>query len=341
MFTILAAVDFHQKCNFEFNFPAVPTVTELRDRLETVMCTEAALRRPPGVPVQPFSIHRLQVFDERMEMWVDLVSSSQLADYCQIYVFQRESPWHKDTPGRIPPPVRPSQPMGGFSPVGMAHSPHSVAPMIPESVPRFPPPSAGASYYPGVAGTPPPVVESSRVSPQRAHPPPPIDHMAMADIPLDMITHAEKVRVVYDEMDVRKSRAVSYEDWSAVFSKLRINQPDGPFSEETTHDLFHQKADKNEDGFVSFTEFQIFAEMYPKMLDSLYFRCRDQIHHDSRAANMEAAEHLRGDLERRRDETETEMHDAESTALSAQQKEEVSQSGVDAAREREKDARYI
>ena len=376
MFTVLAAVDFHQKCNFEFNFPAVPTVTELRDRLEAVLTTEAALRRPAGVPVTAFQIHRLQVFDERMEMWVDLVSSSQLTDYCQAYVFQKESPWHKDTPGRIPPPVRPSQPLGGAppgaaaspaygSPLGapLAHSPlHAAAAplaapaLVHESIaraayaasPAYPPASAyGASpqlamqpasplpYGASVA----PVVESVRVSPQRMHAEP-VLVMPPAEVAPELVSHAEKVRVVYDELDKRKSRAVSLEDWCDLFTRLRLGQPDGPFSTDTLEDLFREKADRNRDGFVSFTEFQMFGEMYPKLLDSLYFRCRDQVHHDSRSANIEAAEALQADLERRRDDSEAEVHETAGAVASAQQKEEFTQEGVDAAKEREKEARY-
>ncbi|KAJ9458431.1 calmodulin-like protein containing EF hand domain [Diplonema papillatum] len=360
VFTVLAAVDFHQKCNFEFTFPTCPTISELRERLEMTLSTEAALRRPAGVPLAPFVIHRIQVFDERMEMWVDLVSSSQLADYCQLYVFQRESPWHKDTPGRIPPPVRPSQPLNGFAPVGFQGSPGLMSAAVPGHLDpmllRQPPAYVSASpYRTGIPVSPPiePVAmgigaTTVRISPPRLHhATPPRDMLAfgmgeaygVASLVPEVITHSEKIRVVFEELDNRKSRSISYDDWQSAFARLRLVIPDGPFTEETCHDLFYKKADKNEDGYVSFSEFQLFGEVYPKLLDSLYFRCRDQVHHDSRAQNMDAARALQGELEKRRDDATGELDEAENAVRDAQQNEETSGAAVETAKELEKDAR--
>eukprot|EP01059_Diplonema_ambulator_P017585 TRINITY_DN295_c0_g2_i1.p1 TRINITY_DN295_c0_g2~~TRINITY_DN295_c0_g2_i1.p1 ORF type:complete len:637 (+),score=205.14 TRINITY_DN295_c0_g2_i1:82-1911(+) len=341
VFTVLVAVDFNQKVNFEFNFPATPTISELREKVEGTLTTEASLRRPAGMPVTPFTIHRIQVFDERMEMWVDLVSSTQLADYCQIYVFQRESPWHKDTPGRIPPPVRPSQvqpvPMQHYSPSAFSHP---SSPMLMEtSIPRHAAPLtySASPYRPAPVPVSPPVDVNVRgLSPPRAHMQDftPGDNMAP-----EVITHSEKVRVVFDELDRRKARSISYEDWNTVFTKLRLMIPDGPFSEETCSDLFYKKADKNEDTYVSFSEFQLFCETYPKLLDSLYFRCRDQVHHDARKSNMDSARALQDELVKRRDDAQNELDDAEAGVATAQQNEEAAANAVDAAKDMEKDAR--
>eukprot|EP01060_Flectonema_neradi_P035463 TRINITY_DN6533_c3_g1_i1.p1 TRINITY_DN6533_c3_g1~~TRINITY_DN6533_c3_g1_i1.p1 ORF type:complete len:609 (+),score=160.92 TRINITY_DN6533_c3_g1_i1:55-1881(+) len=341
VFTVLCAVDFHAKCNFELVFPGVPSISELREKVETVLSAESALRRPAGVPVAPFIAHRVQVFDERMEMWVDLVSTSQLADYCQIYVFQRESPWHKDTPGRIPPPVKP------FSPGGDIYSIH-------RPVPISPPVASGSPLVMPVTMVD-PISNHVNVSPTRQRPtysmpppvvlptpPPPAPVIPMSmeyDVLPELITHSEKVRVVYDELDARKARTVSYDDWSTLFTRLRLTSPDGPFTDETVHDLFHKKADRNEDGYVSFSEFQVFSEMYPKLLDSMYFRCRDQVQHDLRSQNMEQARMLQQELEKRRDEAQDELADSENQIEAAEENNRAANDAVEAAKDVEKDAR--
>ena len=343
VFTVLCAVDFHAKCNFELTFPTVPNISELREKVETVLSAESALRRPAGVPVAPFIAHRVQVFDERMEMWVDLVSTSQLADYCQIYVFQRESPWHRDTPGRIPPPVKP------FSPGGDIYSVHRPVPVSPPIV------SVAGSPVMMPVGMIDPISAHVNVSPTRQRgaysmphsvvlptpppPPPALPAIMEYDILPELVTHSEKVRVVYDELDGRKARTVSYDDWSTLFTRLRLTTPDGPFTDETVHDLFHKKADRNEDGYVSFSEFQVFAEMYPKLLDSMYFRCRDQLQHDLRNQNMEQARMLQQELEKRRDEAQDELADSENQIGSAEDNNRSANDAVEAAKDVEKDAR--
>eukprot|EP01065_Artemidia_motanka_P016749 TRINITY_DN20358_c0_g1_i1.p1 TRINITY_DN20358_c0_g1~~TRINITY_DN20358_c0_g1_i1.p1 ORF type:complete len:569 (+),score=230.71 TRINITY_DN20358_c0_g1_i1:58-1707(+) len=107
VFTAYVAADFNGKCNFEFSFGSRPAVEAFIDRLDLVLGTEAAARRLPAQPVTPFKILRVQVFDERIEMWVDLVSAGQLHDRCQCYCFQEKSGWHSDAPGPIPPPTQP------------------------------------------------------------------------------------------------------------------------------------------------------------------------------------------------------------------------------------------
>eukprot|EP00755_Sulcionema_specki_P026487 Sspe_Gene.1693::Locus_564_Transcript_2_3_Confidence_0.400_Length_1160::g.1693::m.1693 len=328
VFTVLVAADIYGKVNFEFNFPSVPTMSELRERIETVVRTESSLRRSPGMPLTPFSIHRIQIFDERMEMWVDLVSSSQLEDYCQIYVFQKESMWHKDTPGRIPPPVRPSASIPVYPPP--AFPPSSPPPPMLDPLGSIPRDIGSPSI--GLPGSVP-----RGVSPPRGIGMPPdvaVIDPAMSDMP----THGEKVRVVYDELDTRKARAVSLDDWSVTFQKLRISLPDGVFSESTVADLF-RKADKNEDGFVSFPEFQVFAELYPKLLDSLYFRCRDFSQDQARKQNIDTARNLLAELERRHDEAMGDNNDAEGATLNQQAKLDAAADAVEEAKQKEKDAR--
>eukprot|EP00760_Papus_ankaliazontas_P035554 PhM_4_TR7890/c0_g1_i1/m.1254 len=110
MFTLLAATDvFGEKMNLELIFPARPSLQELRQNCESVFGIECNLRRPQGHPKTQFRAVHFQVYDGVMRLWVDLVSCTQLNPWSQVYVFQRESYWHADTPGPIPQPAHGKQ----------------------------------------------------------------------------------------------------------------------------------------------------------------------------------------------------------------------------------------
>ena len=87
----------------------------------------------------------------------------------------------------------------------------------------------------------------------------------------DHATFSEKVRGAFEELDSTRQRAVSHSDWVEGLKKLRI---DTSLTATSVADLF-RKTDLNQDGVVSFTEFQRFAEQHPTMLDSIYYRARD------------------------------------------------------------------
>eukprot|EP00756_Hemistasia_phaeocysticola_P052052 Hpha_TRINITY_DN27246_c0_g1::TRINITY_DN27246_c0_g1_i1::g.140681::m.140681 len=95
VFTVLVGVNLNGNCNFKLSFPARPSVAELRARVERDLVLEAKSRRP-GVP---FVVRGLQVFDERVGVWVDLLAAVQLDDSCQINVLQNEC---RDLPDYIP-----------------------------------------------------------------------------------------------------------------------------------------------------------------------------------------------------------------------------------------------
>ena len=85
----------------------------------------------------------------------------------------------------------------------------------------------------------------------------------------DNATHDEKVRAVFEEVDVNNNHSVEPEEFRRAFRAHAFD-----FSAATVADLF-AKADTNQDGLLSLPEFQRFCEMYPTLLDSLYFRIRD------------------------------------------------------------------
>ncbi|KAJ9466445.1 calmodulin-like protein containing EF hand domain [Diplonema papillatum] len=349
VFTILTAADLHgTKLNYELDFGAPPSLPELRDRIESVFGAEAAARRPADVPNLPFVAHRMQTFDDRVELWVDLVNAHQLQDYSQVYVFQKETAWHKEVQSKIPPPVKPplraSSPSGGARDAALAAAVHASSPHHAASLRTHDALAAqaqahaaasahaagvAASYTPHHASPPPlhhhhhhlppghhPLTPTARDtaeyhallarhshSPQAALLPhhhagglPPLaaaqahtpyGHASVPGVPSEA-THAEKVRIVYDELDVGKIRVVHLEEWATLFDKVKLADYAG--------DLF-VKADANKDGKVSFDEFSRFGEQYPTVLDALYYRLRDfwlvKKHDDSIEASQRTLAMLR------------------------------------------------
>ena len=109
MFTVLACADLQGgKVNLELTFQALPNIGELSRRVEEVFSTE--VRSAGGADAgYDFRVNRLQIYDDVLLKWVDLVSSTQLHEYDQIYVFQPQTHWHVDTQQDLPPPRPPQQ----------------------------------------------------------------------------------------------------------------------------------------------------------------------------------------------------------------------------------------
>lgn len=109
MYTLLICADVYaDKVNLELTFPHMPTIGDLNRRIVEVFNAEAALKRPEGYPVVNFTISKLQIYDDVMLKWTDLVTCSQLHEYDQLYAFQPQSPWHTDIQKDLPPPRPPA-----------------------------------------------------------------------------------------------------------------------------------------------------------------------------------------------------------------------------------------
>eukprot|EP00760_Papus_ankaliazontas_P025971 PhM_4_TR2957/c0_g1_i1/m.50475 len=257
-FSIFVAADvFGAKTNFELTFAQRPPVTEVVRTVEKVFTSECNFRRPDGVPSHSFNISKLKVFDDVVQKWIDLVSDAQVGEWCQIYAFQVENPWHRETQKEIPPAVKP--PPSHYGNVPHPSNTHHTSGMM--------------------AGTPLPAVTTSapisypRVSSGSVHSVvsmPSNGAGALVSRPgLDAnATLDEKVRVVFAEFDQNGDRVIEIEELKAGFRNLGVD-----FSSATLRDLF-QKGDANNDGRISFAEFERFARLYPIMLDCLYFRSR-------------------------------------------------------------------
>jgi len=97
-------------------------------------------------------------------------------------------------------------------------------------------------------------------------------------------THDDKVSSTFEELDTNGNRVVELDELRKGFGRDVANLP---LSSETIDDMFG-KADANRNGVVEFTEWQRFCELYPTLLDALYFRFR--AHWEDKKAQSEKAD---------------------------------------------------
>eukprot|EP01065_Artemidia_motanka_P030111 TRINITY_DN36127_c0_g1_i1.p1 TRINITY_DN36127_c0_g1~~TRINITY_DN36127_c0_g1_i1.p1 ORF type:complete len:644 (+),score=211.60 TRINITY_DN36127_c0_g1_i1:57-1988(+) len=273
---------FGQKLNIELELPHMPSIPELQHQIEMAFTAEQHARRPGSPSYQVAKIH---VVDPVTDDWTELTSTHQLRSTNehapQMYVFQPHSTLYTETQGHIPPAVRArtNPPSARPSPVSAATqlSPHSAAPYHaappgPAPVLRQQPPYSSAhSPLGGMRGSP----VSAGALPSRGYSAP----AAVADpaepvrlLP-DEATHDEKVRILFDELDTRRSRSLGMEELRRGFRVAGLD-----FTAVTSDDLF-KKADCDRDGVISYPEWQRFCELYPTLTDSLYFRLKTHYEH--------------------------------------------------------------
>eukprot|EP01060_Flectonema_neradi_P008307 TRINITY_DN15933_c0_g1_i1.p1 TRINITY_DN15933_c0_g1~~TRINITY_DN15933_c0_g1_i1.p1 ORF type:complete len:634 (+),score=140.58 TRINITY_DN15933_c0_g1_i1:73-1974(+) len=247
MHTILASADIHgTKLNYELDFAAQPTLQEFEARANAVFGSESAGRKPAEFPSVPFSIHRMQVFNDATNGWNDLVSGAQLVDYCQVYLFQKESSWHKEVQSKIPPASKPPT----------ATPPIAVS--VPAPAPLIEIPGAGNLNLPSAV----PVAASTAA-------------VLAAQAPVSTIAAAvaepcafdQKLRMTFDAF----GPTVDLDAFASVLHRLRI-----ALNPQTIHDIF-LKADCNQDGLLNFSEYTRLGETYPTLLDSVFYRLKDEI----------------------------------------------------------------
>lgn len=259
MFIIAVAADiFNNKTNFELSFPSRPSILELTRTSESAFTNEIALRRPETVPQHSFHVAKFKVYDDDRNKWVDLLSEGQLIDGCQLYAFQPENPWHKETPKEIPPAVRPPSSVQRYQP--QPANPSYTTPRPTSSQPidtRYTPTittnnvAAVSSVYQQQSFT-----STARTSQPQ---PPRVNVNASED---------EKLRIVFAEFDLKGTRMIDMEDLKQGFRTLGLE-----FTTATMNDLF-QKGDVNNDGRISYSEFERFAKFYPIMMDCLFYRSK-------------------------------------------------------------------
>eukprot|EP01063_Lacrimia_lanifica_P033954 TRINITY_DN6177_c0_g5_i1.p1 TRINITY_DN6177_c0_g5~~TRINITY_DN6177_c0_g5_i1.p1 ORF type:complete len:641 (+),score=286.87 TRINITY_DN6177_c0_g5_i1:71-1993(+) len=366
VFALLIAADFYgAKANFEVLFSAHPTFTEFKCKVEAVLATESSLRRPREIPTEPFTVQRMQIYDDKVDLWVDLVSAAQLRPGMQVYVFRRETTFHREVQSKIPPPCKSipitAAPAAAASPQPHTESPRrlhaglpvapsptvittpdahyldmlarasavplhlAVSPHVPLTLPVADvAPPAFPGVLPGVldavAASPAPVVGS----PQAVVPPP-----AVVAAPVDP-SFAEKVQYVFAGMGRASAlRQVSRESFHDYLAGARIH-----FSADTVGELF-AKADCNKDGVLSSAEFTRFAELYPTLLDSLFYRGREEEAMQRREAGVAATNQVLTQLEEQLVRVRRDLHLAGSKVNDHEERVAQSMRSLEAAEDEE------
>lgn len=78
----------------------------------------------------------------------------------------------------------------------------------------------------------------------------------------------DKVAAVFKELDINNTETIELGEMIHGFQAAGID-----FNEETVARLF-EKSDANGDGMITWEEFQVFAELFPNTVETLYWRLR-------------------------------------------------------------------
>eukprot|EP00659_Diplonema_papillatum_P001110 gene1110-1701_t len=263
-FNVCVASDvFGSKVNLELEFPYAPSLPELTQAAEAAFLAEAQSRRPGTAS---FQVSKFHVVDPITDDWVEVVGAHQMRHQCQVYAFQPHSTRYTESQGHIPPAVRARTNAYGSSGYRAA--------------------STGA--YGGYSGSSPyggyqpqgPILNLPALQPVQGAP----------NMP-DGASHDEKVRILFEQIDANHNRVIEAEEMKRIMQMVHID-----FSALTVEDLF-RKADVDKDGVVNFPEWQRFAELYPTLVDSLYYRLKAHWDQMAAEAQIDAAKLLRGQFE--------------------------------------------
>jgi hypothetical protein len=316
-FTLLIAAQLYaQKVNLELTFPTFPSIGDVIRQIETTFSIESSALRPPGEPFAPFRVDRLQIFDDRLAQWVDLLATNQLVEFGQVYAFQRDAP-ATEVQQQIPPARLPSSRASAGSPTHRSGAPVATSPIRPLAASGSLP-YAERSYASASSA-------ARHVSPPRATSPRrglaplaasfshsvtnPSASFATSQASVNQRmpenpSHETKLRLTFDEMDLNKNRVVEMEEFRRTFAALKVD-----FSAATVSDLFG-RADSDRDGVVSFHDFSNFGMNYPTLLDSLYFRFREQYEEGRRKQVVDSQNAALEEARRRQEQSRLQADDA-------------------------------
>ncbi|KAJ9451897.1 flagellar protein essential for flagellar pocket biogenesis [Diplonema papillatum] len=163
----------------------------------------------------------------------------------------------------------------------------------------------------------------------------------------DCPAHDVKVRLMFNELDVRKTQAIDIEGMIVVFKRLTVG-----FSTATINDLF-EKGDTNGDGVISLQEFRRFGECYPTLLDCLYYRAKDYWTEVAQKEGIDETKRMLDELREREDAARRAHHQARldveeaerrlqaqiQALLEAQRRETEAKNAIDMAHEATERAR--
>jgi hypothetical protein len=284
-FTLLVCSDISgHKLNLELPFKDKPQLPNLHASIESVFEFETQQRRrnnsPPSrnngpIPSSPaeqgggggrtFALGRVQIYSDEIRQWVDLVSSSQIHPYDQLYAYQRHS---DDTDGagsgrELPPPVSSgyfTSPRGGVdnSPSASSSSYRNNnntsrttavvdAADLGETVRTYR--TNSASPTPG----------SSRANHNNAQPSSSnggVIQVISAPAEAFHMSTEEKMRLIFQDADVEGNGYLSLADFREVFTRTHIQ-----FNRATIDEIFRFQG--SNPSYLNYNEFTNFCRQYP------------------------------------------------------------------------------
>lgn len=310
VFTILTCADIlGHKINVEIPYASPPTLSEVRQRSDQVFYEEAtALARQgrlttaasellstttaaPGFDGRGvyqdsglLSLGRIQIYDDALLRWVDLVSPSQLHEYDQIYIFPKHRA-HLSQVKDLPPP-KPTGAALQRSQVGDLHysgvlgqSSASVANSnnlnnTARSASASPsrhvlPPNPSSAVHRGGNELSPSRYQNNNnngsrsvgaaagVASQR-----PVGY----DVGVEELDRRQ--RAVFQVGDRNGNSYLSVDDFRSLFARTKVL-----FNDVTVTELFAMHAHNGR--FMTFAEWQLFARNFPQLFAAVYRRLMD------------------------------------------------------------------
>ena len=319
VFTVLVAADVYgTKGNFEVTFPSTPTLAELTRQTESIYGVEASARRPVGTIAAPFLVSRFQLYNDKLQQWVDLSAPTQLMDRAQVFAFQTAA-----TPAPAPAPI-------GAASVASALANENVAVANLAAATSAQVHAQATANATAVATTQlaahQQIIAAHNIASQAAAVQAANHAVAQvaqqgAQMPVfsETATHEDKTRAVFEGFDTNANRVLEAEECRQAFELLHID-----FSGATVSDLI-QKADADKDGVISFPEWQSFSERFPTLIDSFYFRLKAYWEDVRRQQEIRSAKELLAELKERSQQAQVAWleaqrdSDAARTRLSAQE----------------------
>eukprot|EP01059_Diplonema_ambulator_P026031 TRINITY_DN431_c0_g1_i2.p1 TRINITY_DN431_c0_g1~~TRINITY_DN431_c0_g1_i2.p1 ORF type:complete len:586 (+),score=223.15 TRINITY_DN431_c0_g1_i2:53-1810(+) len=316
-YTVFVASDvFGRKTNLELEFPFAPTMAEMTKQTEIAFTAEQNSIRPGNN--NPFMVSKFHIVDEITDDWVEVTGANQLRNFCQLYCFQPHSTRYTESQGHIPPAKKAVMSYNGSMGTGMSsRSPNHHSPSW-----QQPSQHGYDAYHPSHSHSP---THASPVS-RGYTAPPPVQKNGHA-LP-ENVGHDEKVRLTFEEVDANKNRVIEHDEFSRSLRVCGLE-----FTTTTCDDLF-RKADYDNDGNINWSEWQRFCELYPALLDSLYYRLKAHWEHLAETGRIDQYKSQRPGLEDRERQAQQALEQAQNDADDLQRRQADADANVQDAQDK-------
>ncbi|EPY40129.1 calmodulin-like protein containing EF hand [Angomonas deanei] len=314
-FILLACSDIRaQKVNLEFPFASPPpSIQALRSVFEQVFRKEEeAIKEGLGVsdlrPCEPFTINKLQKYDDDSQTWTEITAVDQLQSYDQLYIFRKNSTKADISPQReLPPPRRSTH----FSPV-MQQASVSPLRVRPSADGRGSPfqnsPTNRASFMPGRGQSP----TGANLSQNRPSGGVVSNHPSPADGSYGAYyrerTTPERIEYLFRVGDGQRVGYLNFKGFESIFRSSDIR-----FPTDVVQDLHgHFARQTGGEMIMSFDDFQRYANEFPVAINVAYQRLTNQ-------EKEEALLNAQRDNARALDQAQRNLQDLENRLAAARQ----------------------